>query len=53
MPYQTPTGQTQAAILLEPIAITRDNLDLVIDSGWATKEQVCQGVTENPPAACQ
>lgn len=53
VPYQTPTGQTQAAILLEPIAITRDDLDLVVDSGWATKEQVCQGVTENAPAACQ
>ena len=52
-PYATPTGQTQAAILLEPIAITRDNLNLVIDSGWATKEQVCQGVTADPPPACQ
>lgn len=52
-PYQTPTGQTQSAILLEPIAITRDNLNLVIDSGWASKEAVCQGVTANPPPACQ
>jgi D-xylose transport system substrate-binding protein len=53
VPYETPTGQMQAAILLTPIAITRDNLNLVIDSGWATKEAVCQGVTENPPPACQ
>lgn len=52
-PYQTPSGQTQAAILLEPIAITSDTLDLVIDSDWASKDEVCQGVTANPPAACQ
>jgi D-xylose transport system substrate-binding protein len=53
VPYETPSGLQQSAILLEPIAITRDTLDLVIDSGWASKEQVCQGVTENAPAACQ
>lgn len=51
--FETPTGQKQPAILLEPIAITRDNLNLVIDSGWASKEAVCQGVTANPPPACQ
>ncbi|MFO1068308.1 MAG: substrate-binding domain-containing protein [Geminicoccaceae bacterium] len=50
---KTMSGKDQPAILLEPIAITRDNLNLVIDSGWATKEQVCQGVTTNPPPACQ
>jgi D-xylose transport system substrate-binding protein len=52
-PYTTPTGVKQAAILLEPIAITRDNLNLVIDSGWASKAAVCQGVTQNPPPACK
>ncbi|MFO1035677.1 MAG: substrate-binding domain-containing protein [Geminicoccaceae bacterium] len=52
-PYTTPTGVKQSAILLEPIAITRDNLNLVIDSGWAKKEEVCAGVTTNPPPACQ
>ena len=31
----------------------KDNLNLVIDSGWITKEKVCDGVTENPPPACQ
>lgn len=51
--YTTPSGATQAAILLEPIAITRDNLDLVIDANWITKEDLCQGVTENAPAQCQ
>ena len=51
--FITPTGASQAAILLEPIAITKDNLDLVLDSNWITKDALCQGVTENAPAQCQ
>lgn len=53
VPYETPSGQMQSAILLEPIAITRDNLDLVVDSDWVSKEDLCQGVTENIPPACE
>jgi D-xylose transport system substrate-binding protein len=41
------------AILLKPVPITRDTLDVVIEAGWVPKETVCQGVTENPPSACQ
>jgi D-xylose transport system substrate-binding protein len=51
--YATPSGQAQKAILLEPIAITRDTLNLVLDADWISKEDLCQGVTENPPAVCQ
>lgn len=41
-------------ILLAPNPITRDNLDVVIDAGWTTKEAVCQGVTAaTAPPACQ
>jgi len=39
--------------LLAPVPITRDNLDVVIDANWVGKDVVCQGVTENPPKACQ
>ena len=52
-PYETPLGATQAALLLEPIKVTRDNLNLVIDANWIDKEALCQGVTENAPPACQ
>ena len=52
-PYTTPSGATQAALLLEPIKVTRDNLNLVVDSNWIDKESLCQGVTENVPPACQ
>ena len=48
-----PKGIVMQSVLLAPVPITRDNLNEVIDAGWVTKEVVCQGVTENPPAACQ
>jgi len=42
------------AIFLKPLPITRDNLQVVIDAGWATKAQVCAGVVPaRAPAACK
>lgn len=41
------------AILLAPVPIQWDNLDVVIDADWVTRDVVCQGVTENVPAACR
>lgn len=39
---------------LTPIPVTRDNLNVVIESGWATKEQVCASVdAAKAPAACK
>ena len=52
-PFKTPTGQTQPSILLTPIAITRDNLNLVVDAKWISKDELCSGVTENPPPPCK
>jgi D-xylose transport system substrate-binding protein len=40
------------SIFLEPIAITQDNLDLVVDAGWITVEQLCEGVAAGSVAAC-
>lgn len=51
--YTTPSGIEQAAVLLEPFAITKDNLDLVVDAGWITKDALCQGVSGDVPAACR
>ena len=45
---------TISSVFLKPIPITRDNLKLVIDAGWVTKAQVCQGVdAAKAPAACK
>jgi D-xylose transport system substrate-binding protein len=42
------------SILLTPVAITRDNLDVIIQAGWVKKEVVCQGVdAAKAPAACK
>ncbi len=39
---------------LEPTPITRANLDLVVKAGWATKQQVCTGVSPGKaPPACK
>jgi D-xylose transport system substrate-binding protein len=42
------------SIFLKPIAVTRDNLKVVIDADWASKEQVCVGVAPaKAPPACK
>lgn len=49
-----PKGIEMEAILLEPVPVTRDNLDVVIDAGWVSKDVVCQGVdADAAPPACQ
>lgn len=40
------------AIFLAPVPVTRDNLNLVIDAGWVSKDVVCQGVAAGTVAAC-
>jgi D-xylose transport system substrate-binding protein len=45
---------TIRSVFLKPVPITKDNLKVVIDAGWATKAQVCQGVVAaKAPAACK
>ena len=51
-PYETPGGNTVSAILLAPIPITKDNLNVVLDANWLTQEELCQGVTAGSVAAC-
>jgi D-xylose transport system substrate-binding protein len=48
-----PRGVALDAILLAPVPITRDNLDLVIDAGWIPREAVCRAVGSDPPPACR
>ena len=40
------------SFFLPPVPITRDNLDVVIDAGWVSKDVVCQGVAAGTVAAC-
>jgi D-xylose transport system substrate-binding protein len=50
--FTTPGGNTVKSVFLKPVAITKDNLDVVIDAGWITKEEVCAGVKAGSVAAC-
>ncbi|WP_336055400.1 D-xylose ABC transporter substrate-binding protein [Nitratireductor sp. CH_MIT9313-5] len=47
-----PNGVEMTAMFLKPIPITADNLDVVIDAGWVSKDVVCQGVEAGKVAAC-
>jgi D-xylose transport system substrate-binding protein len=40
------------ALFLQPVPITKDNLNVVIDAGWVTKDVVCQGVKAGSAAVC-
>jgi len=42
------------SFILQPQPITAENLDLIIDSGWLTQEELCEGVDPaDAPPACQ
>ena len=47
-----PNGVEMNAIFLKPVPITKDNLDVVIDAGWVSKDVVCQGVPAGTAAVC-
>ena len=51
-PFTTPGGNSISSIFLTPKPITQDNLGEVIDAGWTTKENVCNGVAAGSVAAC-
>jgi len=40
------------ALFLTPVPVTKDNLNVVIDAGWAPKAAVCQGVAAGKVKAC-
>jgi D-xylose transport system substrate-binding protein len=42
-----------SGILLSPLPITKDNLNVVIDKGWITAAEVCAGVKAGAVAVCK
>ena len=50
--FESPGGNTLTSILLDPIAITQDNLDVVLEADWITEEELCQGVESGTVDAC-
>jgi D-xylose transport system substrate-binding protein len=51
-PFTTPGGIDISSILLEPVPITRDNLDLVVDAGWIDEATLCEGVEPGTVDVC-
>ncbi|MGB8861200.1 MAG: substrate-binding domain-containing protein [Ilumatobacteraceae bacterium] len=41
--FTTPGGNDVASVLLKPIPVSQDNLDLVLDAGWIDKATLCDG----------
>jgi D-xylose transport system substrate-binding protein len=50
--FATPGGNDMHSILLSPLPITSDNLDLVVTAGWITVDDLCKGVTAGTVDVC-
>ncbi|HJP90173.1 MAG TPA: substrate-binding domain-containing protein [Candidatus Limnocylindrales bacterium] len=50
--FTTPGGNSVSSIFLKPEAITKDNLNVVLDAGWITKDALCKGVTAGSVTGC-
>lgn len=47
-----PKGVDMNSIFLAPLPVTRENLNVVIDAGWVSKDVVCQGVDAGMTDVC-
>ena len=52
--FDTPGGNSVNSFILKPTPLTAENLQLAIDGGQVTKEDLCAGVdAATAPPACQ
>lgn len=49
---KTTGGLDSFGLLLSPVAITKDNLQVVLDANWITKDKLCKDVTPGSVAGC-
>jgi len=50
--FDSPGGNSMTSILLTPIPITRDNLNLVLDAGWIDEATLCANVASGTVDVC-
>jgi len=50
--FDSPGGNQMTSIFLTPQAITQDNLNIPLDAGWISQEDLCQGVDPGTVDAC-
>ncbi|MCB1333632.1 MAG: D-xylose ABC transporter substrate-binding protein [Roseivivax sp.] len=43
--FKSPGGKELNSVLLAPIPVTKDNLNVVLEAGWISKETLCAGVS--------
>jgi D-xylose transport system substrate-binding protein len=48
----SPGGNDMTSIFLTPQPITKDNLQVVLDAGWITKDVLCKDVTAGSVPGC-
>ncbi len=46
--FTSPGGKQLNSVLLKPVPITKDNLNVVLDAEWISKDALCAGVTGVP-----
>jgi D-xylose transport system substrate-binding protein len=52
--FETPDGTTVKSFILQPTPLTADNLQVAIDAGQISKEDLCKGVeAATAPPACK
>jgi D-xylose transport system substrate-binding protein len=52
--FTTPDGTSVQSFILQPTPLTADNLQVAIDAGQISKEDLCKGVdAATGPAACK
>ncbi len=51
--WKSAGGTELNAKFLTPVPITKDNLNVVVDAGWITKEALCAGVPAGSAPACE
>ena len=47
-----PKGIAMDSVLLAPTPILQDNLQLVVDAGWISADELCAGVEAGSVEAC-
>jgi D-xylose transport system substrate-binding protein len=55
-PFTTPDGTSVSSFILQPTPLTAENLQVAIDAGQISKEDLCKGVdaaAAEAPAACK
>lgn len=50
--FNSPGGNAMTSILLAPIPITQENLNIVLDAGWIDAATLCQDVTAGSVGGC-